>query len=166
MMLKLLYSHLPRKKAYYHFYKNSPTIDHYDIIISNSATVCHCKCVTWYSKYFSKIWKVGVLSVGVTPSDSWYQPFSCFFGTFPKKCVLGSFSWMEQNKTVHRAKLQYWNGCVFVISTIKKKKKILYAWYIVASRTPSSSLFWLFACWDETSNGTVIYKQFSKWKIF
>ena len=34
-----------------------------------------------------------------------------FFSTFPKKCFLGSFSWMGYTEKVHRAKLQYWNGC-------------------------------------------------------
>ena len=34
-----------------------------------------------------------------------------FFSTFPKKCFLGCFSWMGHIDKVHRAKLQYCNGC-------------------------------------------------------
>ena len=35
----------------------------------------------------------------------------CVFSTFPKKCFLGSFSWMGRIDTVHREKQQYSNGC-------------------------------------------------------
>ena len=90
-----------------------------------------------FQKYKSKRF----LLVWVTPFDNGTYNFFVFFRPFPKKYLLCSFSWMGQIDKVHRAKLQYWNGCVQCIDYSEYIWYLCYCMWQTVGQSPRKNLY-------------------------
>ena len=80
-------------------------LGHYNFKFCDSVSPQMCDLV---KEIYLKNMKVrGFISLSDTKWQLVVTIFVVFLSPFPKKCLLGSFSWMGQIDKVHRTKLQY-----------------------------------------------------------